>query len=131
MGAAPAESQIALRQRRLPSALTDVVFVNADDLSAAGLAHGDVVDVIAVPGRALIGQVAVAHAIARGSVAAYYPEANHLVPLDDYDRLSGTPAYKSIPVSLHRSTRGQGCVAVADVHPTETAELIRVTDAGE
>lgn len=40
------------------------------------------------------------HAIARGSLAAYYPEANNLVPLDDYDPASGTPAYKSIPVTV-------------------------------
>lgn len=78
----------------------DVVFVNADDLADAGLAHGDRVDVVAGPGRVLAGQVAVAHAIARGSVAAYYPEANHLIALDDHDKASGTPAYKSIRVTL-------------------------------
>jgi len=40
--------------------------------------------------------VAVAHAIARGSVAADFPKANHLVPLDDHDTASGTPAYGSV-----------------------------------
>ncbi len=50
--------------------------------------------------RVLAGQTAVAYGIARGSVAAYYPEANRLVGLDDYDRMSGTPSYKSIAVSL-------------------------------
>jgi hypothetical protein len=42
----------------------------------------------------------VAHAISRGSVAAYYPEANCLIALDDFDRRSGTPSYKAVPVVL-------------------------------
>lgn len=78
----------------------DVVFVNEEDMAALGLAHGDKVDIIAVSGRMLRGQTVVAHAIARGSVAAYYPEANCLLALDDHDRLSGTPSYKSIGVIL-------------------------------
>lgn len=82
----------------------DVVFVNAEDLAAVGLAHGDVVDVVAASDRVLRSQVAVAHAIARGSVAAYFPEANHLVPLDDHDEASGTPAYKSVAVVLRHAT---------------------------
>ena len=35
--------------------------------------------------------------IARGSIAAYYPEANGLVPLTYHDPQSGTPSYKSVP----------------------------------
>jgi molybdopterin-dependent oxidoreductase alpha subunit len=78
----------------------DVIFCNADDLAALGLAHGDRIDVETPDGRLLPGFTAIAHAIARGSLAAYYPEANCLVPLDDHDRRSGTPAYKSIPVAV-------------------------------
>lgn len=78
----------------------DVVFVNERDLSDLGLSHGDRVDVIAGPDRVLAGQTAVAYSIAKGSVAAYYPEANLLLGLHDYDRSSGTPSYKSIPVTL-------------------------------
>lgn len=77
----------------------DVLFAHADDLAAIGLAHGDKVDVIAGD-RVLAGQTAVAHPIARGSVAAYYPEANLLLAIDDYDGKSGTPSYKSIAVRL-------------------------------
>ncbi len=80
----------------------DVVFANAEDLAAHGLLEGDLVDVVAGPGRVLAGQTLVAYPIARGAVAAYYPEANCLVALEDYDRRSGTPAYKSIPVSLRK-----------------------------
>jgi len=81
----------------------DVIFANADDLAAMGLAHGDLVDVVAGSGRVLAGQTVLAHAISRGSVAAYYPEANGLIALDDYDRKSGTPSYKSVPVKLRRA----------------------------
>lgn len=81
----------------------DVIFANADDLTAMGLAHGDIVDVIAGSGRMLARQTVLAHAIARGSVAAYYPEANGLIALDDYDRRSGTPSYKSVPITLRRA----------------------------
>jgi anaerobic selenocysteine-containing dehydrogenase len=86
-----------------------VVFLNGDDLAALGLGHGDVVDVEAVanepgePPRVLRGVTAVAYDIARGSAAAYYPEANGLVALDSYDERSGTPTYKSIPVVIRRA----------------------------
>ncbi|CAN5857234.1 FdhF/YdeP family oxidoreductase [soil metagenome] len=81
----------------------DIIFVNADDMAALGLTHGDRIDVVAGPGRILAGQTAVVHQIARGSVGAYFPEANCLIALDDYDRKSGTPSYKSVPVSLRRA----------------------------
>ena len=45
--------------------------------------------------------------IAAGSVAAYYPEANVLAPLDYIDEDSGTPSYKSIPVRIRRSETAQ------------------------
>jgi len=80
----------------------DVIFAHADDLAAQGLAHGDRVDVLAGQ-RVLAAQTVVAHAIARGSLAAYYPEANCLMALGDYDAQSGTPAYKSVPVTLRRA----------------------------
>ena len=86
----------------------DVVFMNEDDMAALNLAHGDKVDIeTAFPsGRTLrlIGFTAIAHTIAHGSVAAYYPEANCLVPLDYKDPESGTPSYKSIPVRIRRTT---------------------------
>ena len=36
----------------------------------------------------------------RGAVAGYYPELNPLLPLEYYDKISGTPAAKSIPVRV-------------------------------
>jgi anaerobic selenocysteine-containing dehydrogenase len=88
----------------------DVVFVNELDLASRGLTHGDLVDITVASDmgskenqRIMRSVTAVAHPIARGSVAAYYPEANVLVALDHYDAKSGTPSYKSIPVLLHVS----------------------------
>jgi molybdopterin-dependent oxidoreductase alpha subunit len=88
----------------------DVLFLNKDDLAARALAHGDLVEVEAVPYdnetdsvRRTINLTVVAYEIPRGCAAAYYPEANVLVPLAHYDPKSGTPSYKSIPVRVHRA----------------------------
>jgi molybdopterin-dependent oxidoreductase alpha subunit len=84
----------------------DVVFMNEQDLADHNLKHGDVIDIqTALPSFGhlrLNGFTAVAYDIARGSVAAYYPEANCLVPLSYQDEQSGTPAYKSLPVRITR-----------------------------
>ncbi len=85
----------------------DVLFMNEADLAACGLEHGDLVDIeSAVPGKHLRLEriTAIAYDIAPGSVGAYYPEANVLVPLDYIDKECGTPSYKSAPVRLVRST---------------------------
>jgi anaerobic selenocysteine-containing dehydrogenase len=84
----------------------DVLFMNAADLAGLGLAHGDLVQIeTALPSSQprRLSLTAIAYDIARGSVAAYYPEANGLVPLDYCDKESGTPSYKSVPVSVHRA----------------------------
>ncbi|HEX7913298.1 MAG TPA: FdhF/YdeP family oxidoreductase [Paraburkholderia sp.] len=84
----------------------DVLFMNDDDLADRGLEHGDLVDIeTAVAGRPLRLEkiTVIAYDIAPGSVGAYYPEANVLVPLDYIDKESGTPSYKSVPVRVARS----------------------------
>jgi molybdopterin-dependent oxidoreductase alpha subunit len=86
----------------------DILFMNAADLAARGLQHGDIVDVETLCGdedtpRTLSGLTAVAFDIAIGSVATYYPEANSLIAIDQYDRRSGTPSYKSVPVAVRRA----------------------------
>ncbi len=92
----------------------DVVFIHQDDLAAQNIQHGDAIDVeTALPNGTplrLEGFTAIAYNIARGSVAAYYPEANGLVPLEYHDPQSGTPSYKSVPV---RITRHAGSSAAA------------------
>lgn len=81
----------------------DVVFLNAEDMAERGLKTGDAINVesIGFDGR-LDGFRAVAHDIARGCAAAYYPEANVLMPLESYDKQSGTPSYKSTPIRISR-----------------------------
>lgn len=84
----------------------DVLFMNQSDLDARGLAHGDLVDIETVSdGRQFRYEkiTAIEYKIAPGSVAAYYPEANSLIPLSYIDKECGTPSYKSIPVRIHRS----------------------------
>lgn len=83
----------------------DILFMHEADLLARGLQHGDVVDVATICGdgeaaRTMLGLTAVAYEIARGSVATYFPEANNLIAIDQYDRRSGTPSYKSVPVTV-------------------------------
>lgn len=84
----------------------DVLFMNEADMAGRGLEHGDIVDIETVVSNRklhLKGLTAIAYDnIVRGSVAAYYPEANVLVPLDYFDPDSGTPSYKSIPVRVVR-----------------------------
>ncbi len=84
----------------------DVLFMNEADMAEQGIEHGDVVDIeTAIGDRKLRLEkiTAIAYEIARGSVGAYYPEANVLIPLDYIDKESGTPSYKSVPVRLKRA----------------------------
>jgi anaerobic selenocysteine-containing dehydrogenase len=81
-----------------------VVFCNADDLEQLGLADGDIVDLVSEwPGdedrRAPSFRV-VEYPIARRTAAAYFPEANVLVPVDSVATTSNTPTSKSIIVRL-------------------------------
>lgn len=84
----------------------DVVFANPDDMARAGLVEGDLVDVGAAfddsGERVARGFTVVARDIPPGCLAAYYPETNVVISLDDHDLRSGTPAYKSAPVRLRK-----------------------------
>jgi molybdopterin-dependent oxidoreductase alpha subunit len=80
-----------------------VVFVHPDDLAERGLTDGAMVDVISEwadgERRAPAFRV-VSYPTARGCAAAYFPEANVLVPLDSVAEVSNTPVSKSIIVRL-------------------------------
>ena len=84
----------------------DVVFMSKADLAAHNLEHGDLVDIETVVHNGghnrIEGFTVISYDIARGSVAAYYPEANPLIPLSFNDAESGTPSYKSVPVRIMR-----------------------------
>ncbi len=84
----------------------DVLFMNDKDLKAKGLEHGDLVEIeTALPSGAkrLLKLTAISYDISEGSVAAYYPEANCLIPIDYQDKESGTPSYKSVPVRVSKA----------------------------
>ncbi|WP_130830830.1 FdhF/YdeP family oxidoreductase [[Erwinia] mediterraneensis] len=84
----------------------DVLFINADEAEKRNLRVGDKVNMVALDpegqptSRRLDNLTVVVYDMAPGSVAAYYPEANVMVPLDSHDTQSGIPAYKSIPIML-------------------------------
>jgi len=80
-----------------------VVFVNAEDLNERGLNDGDTVDLISVWAdgeRHAKGYRAVAYPTPKGCAAAYFPEANVLVPLDSTAVTSNTPTSKSIIIRI-------------------------------
>jgi formate dehydrogenase major subunit len=81
-----------------------VVFMNEADMQARQLAPGTRVEIesLAYDGsrRIVRGFSVKPHSIPAGSVGAYYPETNPLLPLSHHDPESGTPAAKSIPVLI-------------------------------
>jgi molybdopterin-dependent oxidoreductase alpha subunit len=88
-----------------------VVFIHPDDLAALGAAAGDPLDLTSHfrgEMRTAARFRAVPYDIPRGCLAAYFPEANVLVPLGQKARGSNTPASKSIVVTLRRSAPGPG-----------------------
>jgi len=88
-----------------------VVLLHADDLAERGLRDGDRIDVTSHfegETRTLRAFRAVAYDIPRGCAAAYFPEANALVPLGAFADKSLTPAYKSVPVTLAPSGASGG-----------------------
>ncbi|MEH7872146.1 FdhF/YdeP family oxidoreductase [Rhizobium laguerreae] len=83
----------------------DVVFMNTEDLADRGLKDGDRIDVLGLIGgpgdkHLVSGFTAVTYDIPRGSIAGYYPEMNVVMSLHHYDRQSGTPSYKGVPVRV-------------------------------
>lgn len=84
----------------------DVVFVHPDDLVDLGLADGDRVDIHSEwpgePDRSLRGYRVVAYPTSRGCAAAYFPEANVLVPLASTALGSNTPVSKAVVVRLEK-----------------------------
>jgi molybdopterin-dependent oxidoreductase alpha subunit len=82
----------------------DVIFVNPEDLSELNLKDGQRVDIFSEwkdePDRVLRGYRIVSYPTAKGCAAAYYPEANVLVPLSSAALESNTPVSKAVIVRL-------------------------------
>ncbi len=87
----------------------DVVFMSVEDLARRSLADGDRIDIRGLigdePSHLISGLTAVAYDIPIGCVAGYYPEMNALMSLSHFDRQSGTPSYKGVPVVVTPETR--------------------------
>lgn len=81
-----------------------VLFMNENDAEAAGLDAGDWVDIHSEYGdgieRKVTGFQVIFYDIPVGNLAMYYPEANPLVAMSQFDEQSGMPAFKTIPVRL-------------------------------
>lgn len=81
-----------------------IVLVGRADMARAGLAEGQRVALVSAVRDGVVrrveGLAVVPYDLPAGCVAAYYPEANPLVPLDYHDQASKTPAYKGAPVRI-------------------------------
>jgi molybdopterin-dependent oxidoreductase alpha subunit len=83
-----------------------VVLANPEDLAELGLADGDHVDVFSEwtddVERCLRDYRLVAYPTSRQCAAAYFPEANVLIPLESVAEGSNTPTSKSVIIRLQR-----------------------------
>ncbi|QJE99239.1 FdhF/YdeP family oxidoreductase [Luteolibacter luteus] len=85
------------------SGMRDIIFLNPEDLNVLGVKPGQRVDVTSHwedGERHLNGFRAIPYEMPRGLAAAYFPEANVLVPVGHVAKGSNTPASKSIEVSI-------------------------------
>jgi molybdopterin-dependent oxidoreductase alpha subunit len=82
-----------------------VLFIHVDDLAELGFQDGQWVDIesLAADSKRRVAErfKLVKYDIPRGNLAAYYPETNVLVALNNHAEKANTPASKSIPVILH------------------------------
>ncbi len=80
-----------------------VLLLHPEDLAAAGLREGQAVDLTSRfrgEKRTLRGFRVKPYDLPRRCAAAYFPEANGLVPLESQAELSHTPTYNSIEISV-------------------------------
>jgi molybdopterin-dependent oxidoreductase alpha subunit len=83
-----------------------VVFLNPEDVAEQGLSAGQVVDLFShFEGETRTARrfLVVPYPVPRRSAAAYFPEANVLVPVRSVADKSNTPASKSIRISVRPS----------------------------
>ena len=88
-----------------------VIFMNMEDVKAAGLKERDVVDLFShYKGveRNARQFIVVPYDIPRGNVATYFPETNSLVPVDEYADKSYTPISKSVVIRLKKASNTEG-----------------------
>ncbi|MGF1552284.1 MAG: FdhF/YdeP family oxidoreductase [Paracoccaceae bacterium] len=85
-----------------------VVFMNRADIERLGLAPDGYAELRSAiedgEDRHVTGLRIVPYDIPEGCCAAYYPEANPLIPLSQHDPQAKTPAYKGVPVRVARAS---------------------------
>jgi molybdopterin-dependent oxidoreductase alpha subunit len=84
-----------------------VIFLNQIDIAELGLTQGQIVDLTShFNGQKRMAEhfMVVPYNIPRRCAAAYFPEANALVPVDSVARGSNTPVSKFVPVTIAPST---------------------------
>ncbi|HMQ03755.1 MAG TPA: FdhF/YdeP family oxidoreductase [Pyrinomonadaceae bacterium] len=82
-----------------------VIFMNSDDILEQGLKSGEKVDITSYwddGERRVSGFSVVLYDIPRGCAAAYFPEANPLIPLGSFARRSFTPTSKCTVISVRK-----------------------------
>jgi anaerobic selenocysteine-containing dehydrogenase len=87
-----------------------VVFLNGEDITAAGLQEGQAVDLIShFEGQQRVARrfVVVPYSIPRRCAATYFPETNVLLPLGSVADKSNTPVSKSVVISIRPSGDGR------------------------
>jgi anaerobic selenocysteine-containing dehydrogenase len=86
-----------------------IVFVNPEDLAERGIAPCSSVDLVSIWGdqrRTAEAFTAIPYEMPKGSAAAYFPEANVLVPVDSRADGSGTPTSKAIEIEIIKRNAG-------------------------
>jgi anaerobic selenocysteine-containing dehydrogenase len=87
-----------------------VIFMNAADIERLGLTVGQIVDITSHfedGERQAFKFAIVEYPIPKGCAAAYFPEANPLVPLESFADKSMTPTSKSLIVSVQPAGTGE------------------------
>jgi molybdopterin-dependent oxidoreductase alpha subunit len=90
-----------------------IVFVNPEDLRELGISPCSFVDLISIWGeerRYAKRFMAIPYDMPRASAAAYFPEANVLVPVGSQAEGSGTPTSKAIEIEIVKSASSAASV---------------------
>lgn len=82
----------------------NIVFMNPQDLARLNIREGSLINVETVWDDDVTRKIsrfkAISYDIPQGNVAAYYPEANPLVPFNSVGQQSATPTSKAVPVII-------------------------------
>ncbi|MFD1722673.1 FdhF/YdeP family oxidoreductase [Amnibacterium endophyticum] len=94
-----------------------VVLMNRKEMVKRGLHEGDVVDLVSTDAdgveRRAVGWRAVPYRMPSGNAAAYFPEANVLLPLHHTAKESNSPAAKAVVIRVEVPARSEAPVPAA------------------